>query len=107
MENQGGGSDVAAPEFAVGVLIVPFPQGLARSMARQRAEARLGLALLVVGFLCQGIYFFLPHDAMLTTWCERITALLLAAIPFVVTVIGMKWYVPRDERRTLEQVETG
>jgi uncharacterized membrane protein len=76
-------------------------------MARQRAEARLGVVLLVAGFVCQAVYYFFPHTAILETSTERIIALLLALIPVAVAVIGMKLYVPRSEHRTFAEVERG
>jgi hypothetical protein len=91
----------------LGTITVPFPQGLARSMARQRAEARLGVVLLVLGFLCQAVYYFFPHTAMLETGTERLIALLLALFPVALAIVGMRVYVPRSEHRTFAEVETG
>jgi hypothetical protein len=97
---------VTAPT-TTGFIAIPFPQGLARSMARQRAEARLGVVLLVAGFVCQAVYYFFPHTAILETGTERIIALLLALFPVAVAIVGMRLYVPGSERRTFEEVETG
>jgi hypothetical protein len=82
-----------------------FPQGLALSMVRQRAEARLGLGLLVTGFLAQaaGPVFALGS---LTTTPERITAGLLAAVIWAATyLVGWRIYVPWDERRTRRRMD--
>jgi hypothetical protein len=83
----------------------PFPQGLALSMVRQRAEARLGLGLLVTGFLAQaaGPVFALGS---LTTARERITAGLLAAVIWGATyLVGWRRYVPWDEQRTRRRID--
>jgi hypothetical protein len=82
-----------------------FPQGLAVSMVRQRAEARLGLGLLVAGFLAQaaGPLFALGS---LTTTHERITTGLLAAAIWGATYfVGWRLYVPWDERRTRRRMD--
>jgi hypothetical protein len=73
-----------------GSITIAFPQGLARSMARQRAEARLGVALLICGFLIQAAYFFFPHQATLHDRSERGVCLGLALIPLAITIVGMK-----------------
>lgn len=85
----------------------PFPQGLAKSLARQSAEARLGVRLLFVGFTIQALYYFFPHPGTLATWVERGMALLLAMTAPTVAFIGMKRYVPGTAQAIYEEVETG
>lgn len=86
---------------------IPFPQGLARSLARQAAEARLGVTLLVGGFAAQAVYYFFPHVGTLATWPARGIAFGLALAAPTTAALGMKRYVPKVERRIYMEVESG
>jgi len=85
-------------------ITVRFPQQLAYSLVRQRAEARLGLVFLVGGLALQaaGPLFDLGS---LTTTCQRITAVLLALLIWLLAVVGWKLYVPWDENRTRQRLD--
>ena len=78
------------------IVSVAFPQRLAYSMVRQRAEARLGLVLLVGGFLLQatGPFFNLGS---LTTADQRWTGFILAVVVWSLAFAAWKVYVPWDE----------
>jgi hypothetical protein len=77
---------------------------IARAAARQRAEARLGIFLLVGGFLLQGLVYFFPHPrASLHTWAERGIGLAILVIIWIVAAIIYRLYVPWDERRTFDR----
>lgn len=82
-----------------------LPEGLIRSIVRQRSEARLGVFLLVTGFVIQAVYFFFPHGGNLDDWPKRLVALGALAIPVGAASAGMHRYVPRDEKRTWDQIE--
>jgi hypothetical protein len=81
-----------------------FPKGLADSLVRQRAEARLGLFLLVSGFLMQALNSVFDLGQLETTG-QRWTALVLALATWLLTwVLGMRLYVPWDEQRTARAI---
>ena len=83
---------------------VPFPQKLAHSMARQRAEARLGLALLVAGFAMQAAVYFFDPDAQLASSGEKLLALVFVVCAWLLALVGMFTYVRWDERRTIDRI---
>jgi hypothetical protein len=69
---------------------------LGQSLARQRAEAHVGLALLVAGFLLQLIAYLFPHDTSgFHTWRERGVALVIVAVEWLAAFAVWKLYVPR------------
>jgi hypothetical protein len=77
---------------------------LANSLVRQRAEARLGLFLLVSGFLLQALNSVFDLG-QLETAGQRWTALVFALATWLLTwVLGMRLYVPWDERRTARAI---
>ena len=83
---------------------VGFPQQLAYSLVRQRAEARLGLAFLVGGFVLQAAGPFFDLGS-LTTAGQRVAAVLLALLVWLLAVVAWKLYVPWDENRTRVRVD--
>jgi hypothetical protein len=89
----------------VGSSTLEMPEGLVRSIVRQRSEARLGVFLLVTGFVIQALYYFFPHAGNLDDWPKRLVTLALLAIPVGAALVGMRTYVPRDEKRTWNQIE--
>jgi hypothetical protein len=95
-----GGSALFAPE----IVNVSFPQQLAYSMVRQRAEARLGLVLLVSGFVLQAAGSFFNLGS-LTTAGQRWAGLILAAGLWLLAFAAWRVYVPWDERRNIERME--
>jgi hypothetical protein len=98
--------DLSAPNYP-GAIAVPFPQELLRSLVRQRAEARLGLTLLVAGFVGQAVPYIGGSSLGLQNGTERILALALAVIVWLTAAVAMRVYVPRAERRTLARVPDG
>jgi hypothetical protein len=84
--------------FDPDLVSVAFPQRLAYSLIRQRAEARLGLVLLVGGFLLQaaGPFFNLGS---LTTTGQRWVGLMLATVVWLLAFAAWKLYVPWAEDR--------
>jgi hypothetical protein len=73
-------------------------------MARQRAEARLGLALLVAGFGLQAVGFLAAPSLGLHGAAELLTAGVLVAGVWAGFVVAWKTYVPWDERRTIARM---
>jgi hypothetical protein len=83
-----------------------FPQGLADSLIRQRAEARLGLALLVLGFLMQGAVYFTGSSDPLTSSTEILLAAGIALGVWALAYLAMRSYVPWDERQTRSRMDS-
>lgn len=86
---------------------IDFPQGMSRSLARQRAEARLGLVLLSAGFAMQAVIYFAPASGPISNPNEIMLAAIAALCAGVIAVVGMKTYVPWDEGRTLAEIGLG
>lgn len=97
---------VSAPTTP-GNIAIPFPQAQIESMARQRAEARWGMALLVFGFLMQALVYFFESSGRLTGGRERIGAALLGILVWLVAWVGVKTYVIADEWTTLVRIPEG
>lgn len=72
----------------------------ARSLARQRAEARVGGVFLVTGFGAQLVaYLFSNGSAHFTTEQERIASIVLVLAEWGVAAVVWKTYVPRSAAR--------
>jgi uncharacterized membrane protein YidH (DUF202 family) len=75
----------------------------ARSAATQRAEARLGISFLVSGFALQASAYFFPHPhASLHTVSQRVLALALLIVAWLVAAAAYRWYVPWSASRTYD-----
>lgn len=89
-----------------GHISIPFPSALLESMIRQRAEARVGLVFLVVGFALQAsVYFF--TGGRFATLEEKLVAGALAALIWALALLTMKMVVPWDEQRTRVRIPDG
>jgi hypothetical protein len=86
---------------------VPFPQAQAESMVRQRAEARWGMTLLVIGFLMQAAVYFFAPSGHLEGGREKALALVLALLVWAIAWLGMKTVVAADEWTTLSRLGDG
>jgi hypothetical protein len=91
----------------VGFITVPFPQALAESMARQRAEARLGMVFLVAGFAMQATVYFFEPASHLSGLEQQLAAGALILAAWVIAFVGWRLCVPLDEWRTLRQLGDG
>jgi peptidoglycan/LPS O-acetylase OafA/YrhL len=83
-----------------------FPQGLAYSLIRQRAEARLGLVLMVLGFAMQAVVYFTGSGDALTETNEVLLAGGLVLVVWIAAGIATRCYVPWDERRTRSKMDS-
>lgn len=90
--------------FALGALNLPFPQKLAESMIHQRAEARLGLVLLVGGFCLQGANLVFNLGS-LTTSGPRYAAIPAVLTTWLVAYVAWLTYVPWDARKTERKMD--
>jgi hypothetical protein len=80
-----------------------LPNPFGASLIRQRAEARLGLFLLVAGFVAQGAGPMFNLGSLATA-SERSTVIPLALVLWSAAyLVGWRWLVARDERRTTAQ----
>ena len=70
----------------------------------QRSEARLGLILLVAGFLLQAAGPFF-HLGSVTTTAERLSAVAVVIAVWVLALVAWHTYVPWDENRTRERLD--
>jgi hypothetical protein len=83
---------------------VSFPQGLAISMSRQKAEATLGMPFLVGGFLLQGFVLFVG-SARLEWPAEALVALAMVGGVWLLAFVLWKTVVPRLHARTLAALD--
>ena len=84
-----------------------LPQALSDSLIRQRAEARLGLFLLVVGFAMQASVYFTGSRDALTATTEILLALGIALVVWVMAYGLARIYVPWDVRQTRSEMDPG
>jgi uncharacterized BrkB/YihY/UPF0761 family membrane protein len=100
----------SAARIAAEIPIHGFSFGLpslARTAATQRAEARLGIGFLVLGFIGQASAYFFPHShATLRSWTERGVALVVVGVLWLLAAVAYRWYVPRSARRTYAAAAT-
>lgn len=76
---------------------------LAASYAQQRAEARMGAALLVAGFAAQVVgYLFTDGSSHFADDQERLMAVALVLAVWAVTVVWWRVYVPSATQRVLD-----
>jgi hypothetical protein len=94
-------SSVAAPTTP-GHVSIAFPQALLESMIRQRAEARLGLLLLVGGFLMQAASGAAGSARL--SGPEIGVAVVAVGFSWVLAVAAFKTYVPWEARRVTARV---
>ncbi len=87
-----------------GITSVGFPQGLAHSMSRQKAEATLGLPFLVIGFILQGAV--LVGSARIEGRTQTVVALAMVGGVWLLAFVLWKIVVPWLHARTLAVVES-
>lgn len=78
---------------------------LGESLARQRAEAHVGLALLVSGFVMQLVGYLFPDGHGFNSWRERGVALAFVLAEWALAAVAWKVYVPRITARTFGRAE--
>jgi hypothetical protein len=77
--------------------------GFARSLARQRAEARIGGTLLVAGFVAQLVgYLFTDGSSHFESWNQRLLAVGIVAAEWIAVSLLWKYYVPASAQRTFD-----
>jgi hypothetical protein len=84
---------------------VGLPPQLRASMIRQRAEARLGLVLLVIGFVLQAFAYLFEGGLSFQSWSQRGVAALLCLLIWLLAYPLFRWYVPWEERRTKKRID--
>jgi uncharacterized membrane protein (DUF485 family) len=79
---------------------------IALRSASQRAEARLGIMLLVGGFLLQATTYFFPHPkSSLHTTPQRLIGVGLLVLAWILATITYKVYVPWSAQRVYDQAQ--
>ena len=79
---------------------------IALGSARQRAEARLGMTLLVGGFLLQALAYFFPHpEENLDTGWERGVGAAMLVLTWVVAATCYRLYVPWSAARVYDAAQ--
>lgn len=103
IRGRGAGAAMFDRELSPGTPGLPE---VARGFARQRAEARLGVALLVVGFVLQGVgYLFPAAGKSLSTWGERGIALVIWLAIGVLAFGVYRGWVARSTQRTFDTAD--
>jgi peptidoglycan/LPS O-acetylase OafA/YrhL len=103
---------VQSPDSIAREILLPMRtfEGLARgmrefahSLARQRAEARLGGALLVLGFAVQSAaYLFTDGSAHFTSWEQRAVVVALVLVVWAPVIALWRFWVPASAKRTFD-----
>lgn len=86
-----------------GTISMPFPQAQLESLVRQRAEARLGMTLLVIGFLLQAATYLVEPPWRLASEHEKVGAGATAVLVLLVAFMAWRLWVPANEWLTLKR----
>lgn len=91
--------------FDASSIISPTPlPNLARSIARQAAEARLGIVLLAGGFTLQAVAYLFPHPRSgFQTSAQRLSAVAILVLSWIAAALVHKVYVPWSAKRAFER----